>query len=36
MEFRLRTMYGEKGGSLSPDDLIDYLEWCRRMTPRSR
>ena len=36
LDFRIQTMYGDGGGSFRPADLIDYLEWCRRMTPRSR
>jgi hypothetical protein len=36
LEFRIQTMYGKQGGPLRPADLVAYLEWCRRMTPRSR
>lgn len=28
--FRTETMYGP-GGKLEPQDLIDYLKWCRSM-----
>jgi hypothetical protein len=30
IRFRTQTMYGESG-RLDPDDLVTYLEWCRRM-----
>jgi len=36
VRFRSETMYGSAGGGLSEADLIEYLEWCRRMTPPSR
>jgi hypothetical protein len=34
-EFRLETMYG-RGRGPDDDDLIRYLEWCRRMAPPAR
>jgi hypothetical protein len=36
MRFRTQTMYGDLGGPLEAEDLIAYLEWCRRMGPRAR
>ncbi|HET9076351.1 MAG TPA: hypothetical protein VFN68_05425 [Acidimicrobiales bacterium] len=30
VRFRMETMYGSDG-QLEPDELIRYLEWCRRM-----
>ena len=32
--FRAETMYG-RDGKLEPDDLIEYLKWCRSMGRRS-
>jgi hypothetical protein len=29
-------MYGDDGGRLAGDDLVAYLEWCRRMRYRAR
>jgi hypothetical protein len=31
MRFRLQTAYGGRGdpGSIEPDDVVSYLEWCR-------
>lgn len=34
-QFRMETMYGA-GGALGGEDLIAYLEWCRRLGPRKR
>lgn len=33
--FRMETMYGS-GGRLDPEELVRYLEWCRRLTARAR
>ena len=33
--FRVETMYGREG-KLEADDLVRYLEWCRRMGGRAR
>ena len=33
--FRTETMYGQDG-RLDAEDLIRYLEWCRRMPPPAR
>ena len=33
--FRAETMYG-RGGSLTAEDLIRYLEWCRAMRRQER
>ena len=33
--FRTETMYG-RGGSLTAEDLIRYLEWCRAVRRRER
>jgi hypothetical protein len=35
IRFRTQTMYGD-GGRLDPQDLIAYLEWCRRMGSQAR
>jgi hypothetical protein len=29
--FRSQAMYGTERATLSPEDLVAYLEWCRRM-----
>jgi hypothetical protein len=29
LAFRTVTQYGEIGRSPSPEDVVDYLEWCR-------
>ncbi len=31
--FRMETMYGAEG-RLDPEELVRYLEWCRRMSAR--
>jgi hypothetical protein len=36
VRFRTQTMYGDDGGRLAGDDLVAYLEWCRRMRYRAR
>jgi hypothetical protein len=36
LRFRTQTMYGDQGGPLEPEDLIAYLQWCRRMGARAR
>jgi hypothetical protein len=28
--FRMETAYGDPGRPPRPDDLVEYLEWCRR------
>ena len=33
--FRTETMYG-RDGRLEPDDLVDYLKWCRSMRRGAR
>jgi hypothetical protein len=33
--FRTETMYG-RAGKLEPEDLIEYLKWCRSMGRRAR
>lgn len=35
LRFRLETMYGS-GGRLDAEELIRYLEWCRRMDRPAR
>jgi hypothetical protein len=30
LRFRMETMYGA-GGGFRADDVVEYLEWCRRM-----
>jgi hypothetical protein len=34
--FRLETMYGRASGPVDQDDMIRYLDWCRRMVPPAR
>jgi hypothetical protein len=36
IRFRLQTMYGDRPGGPHPEDVVDYLEWCRRMGRRTR
>jgi len=36
MAFRLQTMYGSSSATMSSDDLIGYLEWCRSMRSLAR
>jgi hypothetical protein len=36
VRFRAETMYGDAGGDLAGDDLVAYLQWCRRMSRRAR
>jgi hypothetical protein len=36
LAFRSETMFGSGGGRLEKQDLLDYLEWCRRLGSRSR
>jgi hypothetical protein len=36
LKFRLETMYGSSNATLSPEELIGYLEWCRWMRTRPR
>jgi len=36
LRFRAQTMYGDGGGPLDKEDLIAYLQWCRRMGRRAR
>lgn len=36
LRFRTQTMYGDTGTRLEPEDLIAYLEWCRRMHDPAR
>ncbi len=31
LEFRLRTAYGDTGQTMAPEEVVDYLRWCRRM-----
>ncbi|HTV11153.1 MAG TPA: hypothetical protein VME20_04755 [Acidimicrobiales bacterium] len=31
MEFRAEAMYGRRDAKMNGDDLVGYLEWCRRM-----
>jgi hypothetical protein len=33
--FRMETMYGDQP-ALGAEDLVQYLEWCRRMSPPAR
>jgi hypothetical protein len=35
VRFRIETMYGANG-RIDPDDLVRYLEWCRRMGRSAR
>ena len=35
-KFRLETMYGDADAILDRDDLIAYLEWCRRIGRHAR
>jgi hypothetical protein len=35
LRFRMQTMYGDQG-ALRSDDVIAYLEWCRRMRVLAR
>ena len=35
LRFRMETMYGT-AGELEPEELIRYLEWCRRVRPPAR
>ena len=30
LRFRLQTAYGDPEAGPSPDDVVAYLEWCRR------
>jgi hypothetical protein len=30
LRFRLLTQYGRKDADISPDDVVNYLAWCRR------
>lgn len=34
--FRAESMYGDTRAVPRPDDLLDYLEWCRSMRRRTR
>jgi hypothetical protein len=34
--FRLETMYGPAAGPVDQNDMIRYLEWCRRMGSPAR
>lgn len=36
MAFRLEAMYGAPGASISPAELVAYLEWCRGMRALAR
>jgi hypothetical protein len=36
LKFRLETMYGSTDASLSPEQVMGYLEWCRWMRTRAR
>jgi hypothetical protein len=38
LRFRMQTAYGDgdAGAAASPGELIDYLEWCRRMAALRR
>jgi len=29
-------MYGDRSAAVVADDLVEYLEWCRRMRVRAR
>jgi len=31
LKFRLRTAYGDTGRTMAPEEVVDYLRWCRRM-----
>ncbi|MHB1487004.1 MAG: hypothetical protein ACYCS7_01685 [Acidimicrobiales bacterium] len=31
LAFRMETIYGRADARPAPEDLIDYLDWCRRM-----
>ena len=31
LNFRLRTAYGDAAPTMAPDEVVDYLRWCRRM-----
>ena len=33
LRFRMQTAYGDPEARPSADDVVDYLEWCRRMGP---
>jgi hypothetical protein len=32
LRFRLVTQYGRNDADISPDDVLNYLAWCRRQT----
>ena len=35
--FRMETAYGGRGDApLAPDDVVEFLEWCRQRSPRQR
>jgi hypothetical protein len=36
MAFRLEAMHGSPKATLSEDELVAYLEWCRRMRSLAR
>ncbi len=36
MAFRLQTMYGSPDATVSPAELVAYLEWCRRVRALAR
>ena len=36
LRFRLQTMYGDPAHEPEPDDLVVYLEWCRRFRKVAR
>jgi hypothetical protein len=36
MRFRLETAYGEPNHPLTPDDVVEYLEWCQRVRRAAR
>jgi hypothetical protein len=36
LRFRAQTMYGDAAAQVDADDLIAYLEWCRRMRDPAR
>ena len=35
VRFRVQTMYGDGRTGIEPDDLVAYLQWCRKMHHRA-
>ena len=36
LRFRRQTAYGDAGQVMTPEEVVDYLRWCRRMRQMAR